>query len=404
MTSSINTDDLTLLAPILKFEETKLAKNPTMVVQAWMHLRKATFRYRSESCCFDGDIMHNSLILDAIMVSCQRSGLHMTEAKLKHPLRMWKESQRGAYVDDLRSELCRPHDEERQHRGHQEMVKFITLLTGHCGPLDVAVMEHFIWQVKRKLMRKDVLWHLMPILYGTQGTGKTTILADCFLSPLKEVWQKEDFRIFKDSRKWYGFKKYYVLFFDEMRDTKNTDVENIKSFMSQGEVSHRPLHSNDMESLPNNSTFIGASNKKLHDLVKDDEMRRFWQIDVLDKEDIRKNWAALQNLDYDLIWDCAHEDLESPIVPFLPELEGAQKAYSTTGSVARFVSERLDANGLKAHTADACWGLFTRWSQDHGEAEPPLKKNAFLRELKNLVKKDQKTGNMAYYFTVKDHG
>ena len=53
--------------------------------------------------------------------------------------------------------------------------------------LCIAIFQHFIWQVKQKVLGRAVVFHLMPIVMSSvQGSGKTTFVK-MFLGPLREL-------------------------------------------------------------------------------------------------------------------------------------------------------------------------------------------------------------------------
>jgi len=53
--------------------------------------------------------------------------------------------------------------------------------------LATAILRHFVWQVKQKLLRRPVRHHLMPVVSSPiQGSGKTTFVLR-FLEPLREL-------------------------------------------------------------------------------------------------------------------------------------------------------------------------------------------------------------------------
>ena len=63
-----------------------------------------------------------------------------------------------------------------------------------------GVLRKFIWQVKRKMLNLPVTNHLMPILSGPQGKGKSTFLMR-FLPPVEEVAIPSDSRWYKENRR-----------------------------------------------------------------------------------------------------------------------------------------------------------------------------------------------------------
>lgn len=384
---------------------TNMWKNTSLMVLHWLTTRKVTLRYKSEAFYIDGEIVPNKSILNYILITCQNSGIHGTKDKISPALDTWRERVQAEYVSSVRAEVCRKvgllsegHTERED--GNFILERFVRLMTGYDSDLDVAVLKHFIWQVKRKLNKMPVKWHMMPVFVGDQGCGKTTFI-QMVLEPLRDLWIRKDLKIFKDKREWPGFQKYFVFFFDEMAEAKKVDSENIKQFMSEGEISHRPLHTNSMEALANNSTFIGASNKSVSDLIQDTEMRRFWEIKCLPTRELTQNWAELKAMDYRLIWDAVDENDDPPVEKHMAAIKGTQTVLAKSGTIGTFVDHKINIAGKTPHSADECWALFEAWCKELRMERPPLTKNTFLKQFKTFVHKSQATGCMSYHFSVK---
>ena len=63
----------------------------------------------------------------------------------------------------------------------------------------VAVFNKFVWQVKRKIDGLPVFDHLMPVILGSQGTGKSTLIRQ-LLEAIDELWVMSDFKQITDDR------------------------------------------------------------------------------------------------------------------------------------------------------------------------------------------------------------
>lgn len=205
---------------------------------------------------------------------------------------------------------------------------FLVALIGADDPkheLHKAVLQHFIWQVKRKMHGLPVSYHLMPVLVGRTGSGKSRAL-ERFLAPLG--WTIEsgmDFGIFADERHWHLFGEKYVFLFDEMAKARKADVESLKNTITAKEKSYRKLHTNITITVPQKSTFIGASNDPVSSLVPDPtSARRFWEILTMPK----CNWDAVNKVDCLRIWQSVDEAQEvPPILAYWDEITEIQNTY-----------------------------------------------------------------------------
>ena len=80
--------------------------------------------------------------------------------------------------------------------------------------MDIAVMKHWIWQVRRNLFALPIEHHLMPIFTGHPGSGKNTAITK-FLKPIEELRALRD-AILQDERQSSVLARSYVIFFDEI--------------------------------------------------------------------------------------------------------------------------------------------------------------------------------------------
>lgn len=121
----------------------------------------------------------------------------------------------------------------------------------------------------------------MPILYGKQGLGKSTLvrlLGLGWADSIKNVAENSQENIYKRAMNVF-------LDFGELSGMKKADLEDLKSALTQRSISFNPKYSNGLKTLPANALIVGTTN--LSDLLKDlTGERRFWPI-------------AIQDYDYD---------------------------------------------------------------------------------------------------------
>lgn len=231
---------------------------------------------------------------------------------------------------------------ERREFGEQQLSEFLFYMTGKRSELDFAVMKHFFWQVKRKLRNLPVDHHMMAFFYGNeQGSGKSTSIRR-LLAPLNDLALEENFNVFTDARRTTSFERYYVLFLDEMGEASKADMATVKGIITGERVGHRKLYQDDEASVQINTTLIGASNKPLHQLLKDDHMRRFWQINVQSKATLVTLFPQLKALNYASMWDSVHHDDPCTIGSLLTRLEALQVDLTSNRLSKRFYNDWLD--------------------------------------------------------------
>ncbi|ACI50338.1 hypothetical protein Gdia_0544 [Gluconacetobacter diazotrophicus PA1 5] len=165
-----------------------------------------------------------------------------------------------------------------------------------------TVLYHFIWQVKRKMTGRQVDHHMMPIFTGKQGLGKSQFISASLLKPIDSLWSQVSFGIIEEEKSFEIYNNY-VLFLDEMGGVRKADVENIKNVISAPTRTGRPMRTNDSITVRNNVVFIGASNKTLDDLIKDDTGARRFPTITYGKNNLAPYMNPdFKNIDWEQIW------------------------------------------------------------------------------------------------------
>lgn len=211
-------------------------------------------------------------------------------------------------------------------------------LGNEVNPLHKVIMRHFIWQVKRKMLGLEVKYHLMPLIFGPQGSGKTLAI-ERFLAPItKLVLRGKTVDFMDDPRELNVLEENYVCFFDEMSRAEQADADELKSKISATTIKSRVFHTQTYIDIQQNCTFIGAANRGFIDLIYDTTgMRRFWQIDgatTSNFEERQKNWAITGGVNAVDMWRSVDERQDVPeIAKHWKEISGAQEGLRTTSSV-----------------------------------------------------------------------
>lgn len=170
------------------------------------------------------------------------------------------------------------------------------------------ILQTAIWQVKRKLADDPafpVHDHLMPILCGPQGSGKTQVTMK-FFSPISDLVAPTNFTEITDGRNFdlWGFP---VLFLDEMEAADRSDVEAIKNAITRSEKSGRTLYTGATNTVRNRATCWGCTNGTVGDKIADPTgLRRFGPIHVKHAptaENVASglpvvDWGTINSIDY----------------------------------------------------------------------------------------------------------
>ncbi len=204
---------------------------------------------------------------------------------------------------------------------------------------NIAVLKKFIWQAKRKLRNfagvvLPVTNHLMPVILGPQGVGKSTFV-NKFIEPLSELSLEVDFKMIEDDRNidiWQSF----ILFLDEMGYASKANVDTIKHAITAATLARRPMRTNTKVTVAQHATFIGCSNKTLAQLIKDPTgIRRFVGLQFSNTP----CRDTMNSIDYKLLWVSVDPEAADPMLPFMDLLKGKQEEDREKGRVEEWLAQ-----------------------------------------------------------------
>jgi hypothetical protein len=293
---------------------------------------------------------------------------------LTHHIRLDAHSERVTLVRDLiePSLILWIEAQTEEHKRKQKLLltfnpsikddPFINLLNVLCGvsqsdkrrELDIAVMKHFVWQVKRKFWGLPSAYHMMPVFVGKQGGGKTRAI-ERFLKPVEDLYRYvSDMGIFNDERQLGLLSSSYILFADEMGRASEVQLGILKNMIGEGLVTQRIMRSTQHKAFKNRVTFIGASNEMVSEVVHDSTgMRRFWQLDC----PVKLDWDLVNSSDFTQVWQSIDEmNPESPIVPYWNEVVKIQAdTLKPPDTVEFYLIECQGGLKLAANEAEGRW-------------------------------------------------
>jgi hypothetical protein len=267
----------------------------------------------------------------------------------------------------------------------KELERFCVALTGTNEKKNLAVLEHFIWQVKRKLFGRTVTRHMMPVLYGKTASGKTQAVQR-LVSPISELTLETDLEALSDTRCDHNFERRFVMIIDELAHVNRAEFSAIKRKMTSDYVEHRVLGTHTNNRIPNKATWIGTSNIPLNDVIKDyTSIRRFYQIETLDKCD----WDAINNIDYLGLWKSVDESVSiSPVEDMISEISTEQEKFRHHDFVESWATETgilpILQNEWKYVSSTALVQSFKDW-RDHYNVQGAFTANSLGRRLTNIL-------------------
>lgn len=269
------------------------------------------------------------------------------------PLAYWKDlfnhkikQERSVAFRKLAAELAYKPDNEEA--GIAALESFMFHLTGQKDPIDVVVMQQFLWLIKRKLNELPTTYHIMPILFGGQGTGKSTAISLLTKPIVTYTIKGKSVDFVTDERQFKTLSEYFLVVFDEMAKANKVDINHLKNIITNDSLTWRQLHTNNSASMTQNCSFIGSSNKSVSDIIIDDTgMRRFYQINVKQNA----NFTELNKIDVKLIWESINENQDKAYTAnpeVLASLLLKQEELRTPGSVEDFLNNCRYEPGTQA--------------------------------------------------------
>lgn len=362
-------------------KDKKYYLDPASWIELFNRLYEVTYSYKTDSVIKNGIRSDLNTYKAFVRTAVRQLGLskHLNKQTVDDVVILWISSEKRKFLDETRSLLSFQPAETDLIR------EWVKASAGRESDLDIAVMRHFIWQVRRKLFGLDVYHHMMPILYGKTGGGKSRAVLQ-LLKPLENLTLHSDLSIFSDQFKMRQFTKMYVMFFDEMAKSDRVDIDKLKNIITSECVDYRTIFTENLESAPQNCTFIGCSNDLVYDKIYDPtSARRYWQLDCADKLD----WAAINAIDYLALWKSVDENAESPIMPFLDEIKDIQeKTIRSRDLVEDWLlteCELAPYDAKKNPTSQQLYHHFSDWCKIQKINNQPTAAK-FYRRLDSIVK------------------
>lgn len=237
---------------------------------------------------------------------------------------------------------------------------------------DLQVMAHWCWLVKRKIMGMPVIHHIMPIVVGPQGSGKTVAISK-LISPLESCRLTADVPMLSEQSTYQAMANHAVIMFDELAGIQRMDMNVLKRQISAETNSFRPLYKQEMSTVPQRCSFIGASNRKIDESIFDATgMRRFFQL-ISPK---RVNWEVINSINYLELWQGIDENLpEGYLVgDTLKSVHTIQANYVVQDDVDLFIETlNLAASSpelVKEVEAKFLYSEYRMWANTHGVYKP----------------------------------
>lgn len=257
--------------------------------------------------------------------------------------------------------------------------EFVEAVTGTRNVTTINVMAHFLWTIKRRFIDKEVVYHIMPIIYGKQNGGKSKSLQRLF-KPLANLTLELKLTEITDPRYAFSLSRNYVVILDEMAGFRKADVETLKRQITASYNDVRKLNTNTVIKIKQNASFIGTSNAPVNELIFDvTGARRFYEIRALDKID----WDKINSLDYIALFQGIDENLERGYIEgVFEEVKKEQENLVGLDELNIFMEHHKITSGTKEVAATHMYQAYAIWADTNG-IKTPLNSIWFGRKLSN---------------------
>lgn len=344
--------------------------DPRPYVDYWLHKKKITIDERGNLNCADKrefSDLFETLFLDYLEDVSAFNRVAEKDAKAKS----YKQGEIQMALNEVIS--------LEVHRRRQEIIsklsctgqnlvplqKFVQAATGQCEPKVVAIMAHFLWMVKRKMLDKEVVWHIMPILYGPQGCGKTYAIKK-FIEPLGNMTLEMRVSELVDSRFQFALNNNFIAFLDELAGAQKTEVEVLKNQITATHNDSRKLGKNKVFKIKQNVSLIGATNRPVSEIIYDPTgARRFYEIITLPKMD----WPAICSIDYTAMYKGIDENLDRGYIEeHLQEISKDQESLVVSDELTAFIEQyNIHTDGkTREISCNGLYDIYVIWAESNG--------------------------------------
>lgn len=239
-----------------------------------------------------------------------------------------------------------------------------TLVWDGCPRLDTMFIDYlgaadtsYIRAVTRKawtaavarVMTPGIKYDTMPVIIGTQGRFKSTILAK-----MGGAWFSDSLRNFGTKDSMETIQGTWINEIAEMQAMNNSEIDAVKAFLSKTGDYYRAAYAHFTIDRPRQAVFFGTTNT--HDCLRDTTGgRRFWPVDI-DRQERKKDVFKDLDPEKDQLWAEAVVRWQLGETLHLPkELESDARViqedhrerHPWEGAIEQFVTKPIPVDWLK---------------------------------------------------------
>lgn len=218
--------------------------------------------------------------------------------------------------------------------------------------LSCAVVKHWLWLVKRRLLDRPVNDELMVALMSAQGVGKSYVTRK-LAEPLGDYYAEADLSSLADSREVSKWSRYYIVNFEELSKTGGAQAnghftpktaEAIKKVLTQEDFVTRAMRSHKQFRHKRTFTAWATTNVSIVEVLGDETgMRRFFEIVSKQEAGVQFDHDRVNKYSFLALWKSIDEDLERGYLysgsEYWQALQEVQKTYVPKSQIDLFMSD-----------------------------------------------------------------
>lgn len=233
--------------------------------------------------------------------------------------------------------------------GREALKAWVRMVTAGEANTDVRVIAHWLWLVKRLATKRRTEYDLMPILFGAQGSGKSTA-TERLVAPFEELSTTINASTLTDERRFRQLGVCLIGRWEEMQGAGRAEIESLKHTVTAHELNYRELSTHSMVVLRRTMSFIGTSNNSVDVMVGDTTgARRFYQLTTPPRCD----FALMDRIDCRQVWQAVSEDEPAPILDVIEVVREAQATLVHRDAVSMWLeAEEWDRLTIKRVDSD----------------------------------------------------
>jgi hypothetical protein len=272
-------------------------------------------------------------LIDEVMLTIKRHGVKkLVKGDIERALRMiMREDKKMRSNHILRPILKAELSQEQKTRADNESYRLVEGIFEMDTALGAAVLNQFIYQVKRKALGLPIKRHLMPVILSViQGIGKTTFVRE-FLAPIQEL--ATDPALLSDftDRRSGDLYSYPVVFVDDLEKIDSQQIPTLNSLITGDGLTRRTMGTSRVRHRKQSATLIATANSEVAELIADETGNRRLVTMRLRNGEVKKGgdpnvWRIIKETDYELLWLSVDALGPDPIDPFLDELFALQES------------------------------------------------------------------------------